>query len=191
MPAEVHADERAFASTLSPRRRTEWAGGRLAFWRAAAELGVPRAALGTGAGGEPAIPQGLAGSISHKSALAVALVARANGATLGVDLEALSPPRPAIEDIALRSDERDALRGLAEVERWPRLVLAFAVKEALYKALYPRLRRYVRYDEAAVVFEDGAPRIILHLDGGVRFATEARVEPVDGYALACVRVAAA
>lgn len=184
----LHADEQVLAAAIPPRRRAEWIGGRLAFWRAAAELGVPRGALGTGPRGEPMLPEGLAGSISHKSALAVALVAHANGASVGVDLETLSPPRPAIEDIALRSDERDALRAIPEAERWPRLVLAFAVKEALYKALHPRLQRFVRYDEAAVVFEGGVPGIVLHLDGGTRVVTEVRVEPIDGYALSCVRV---
>ena len=188
IPEALHADERAHAATLSPRRRPEWIGGRLAFARAASERGWPRVALGTGPRGEPALPEGLAGSISHKNALAVALVARADGATLGVDLEALAPARPSIEEIALRAEEREALHRLPDAERWHALVLAFAVKEALYKALHPRLRRYVRYDEAAVRLPAEGPEIRLFLDGGVRFRTEVHLEPLDGFALACVRV---
>lgn len=191
IPEELHADERAHAATLSPRRRPEWIGGRLAFARATSELGWPRVALGTGHRGEPTVPDGLAGSISHKDALAVALVARADGATLGVDLEALAPARPSIEEIALRPEEREALHRLPDAQRWHALVLAFAVKEALYKALHPRLRRYVRYDEAAVLLATGTPEIRLHLDGGPLFRTETRLEPVEGFVLACVRVTAA
>ncbi len=73
--------------------------------------------------------------------------------------------------------------------RWARLVVAFAAKEALYKALHPRVQRYVRYDEASVLFTaGGVPEIRLHLDGGARFATEVHLEPIEGYVLACVRV---
>lgn len=192
VPGELHDDEKTHAATLSRRKRIEWVGGRLAFWRAAAELGWPRGALRNGPGGELLLPDGLTGSISHKTSLAVALVARTNadGATLGVDLETAAPARPAIAEIALRLEERDALHAIPEGERWPRLVLAFAVKEALYKALHPHLRRYVRYDEASVVFSpDGAPAIRLHLDGGARVDTELRVEePPPGHVLTSVRV---
>ncbi len=191
IPEELHDEERALAESMSGRRRTEWVGGRLAFWRAAAESGWPRGALRIGSRGEPMLPDGLAGSISHKSSLAVALVARSDvdGGTLGVDLETMSPARPSIEEIALRPEERETLRQLPAPMRWARLVVAFAVKEALYKALHPRVQRYVRYDEASVLFTaSGAPEIRLHLDGGARFATAVHLEPVEGYVLACVRV---
>lgn len=191
IPAELHDEERALATAMSGRRRTEWVGGRLAFWRAAEESGWPLGALRIGARGEPMLPAGLAGSISHKSSLAVALVAPsgAEGATLGVDLETVTPERPSIEEIALRPEERETLRQQPEPLRWARLVVAFTVKEALYKALHPRVQRYVRYDEAAILFtENGAPGIRLHLDGGARFATEVHLEPIEGYVLACVRV---
>ena len=192
VPSGLHAEEQTHAAALSSRKRAEWIAGRLAFWRAAAELGVPRAALLNGERGEPLIPDGLAGSISHKPALAIALVARTDsaGASLGVDLEEQAPPRPSIEDIALRPEERNALRELPEPARWPRLVLAFAAKEALYKALHPHLKRYVRYDEASILFSpDGVPSIRLHLDSSAAFDTELRIETAPaGHVLAAVRV---
>ena len=191
IPEGLHDEERALAAAMFGRRRTEWVGGRLAFWKAAEESGWPRGALRIGARGEPMLPEGLAGSISHKSSLAVALVARSNadGATLGVDLETMAPERPSIEEIALRPEEREALRLHPAPMRWARIVVAFAVKEALYKALHPRVHRYVRYDEASVLFTaGGAPEIRLHLDGGARFATAVHLEPVESYVLACVRV---
>lgn len=172
-------------------RETARAGGRVAFWRAARALGFHPGGSGdfpSGPRGEPILPAGLAGSISHKETLAVALVARAEAGSLGVDLEALAPERPAIEDIALRKEEREALAARPEAEQWRALVTAFALKEALYKALHPHLQRYVRYDEAAVVFTP-APRIELHLDGGAAFVVESDVdENVEGHVLALVRV---
>lgn len=194
IPAGLHADERAHAETLVAHKRAEWIGGRLAFWRAASQLGFPRGVLRNGPGGELLLPEGLTGSISHKSSLAVALVARTDesGSTVGVDLETTAPPRPAIAEIALRLEERDALHAIPEGERWPRLLLAFAAKEALYKALHPRLKRYVRYDEASVVFSPhGEPAIRLHLDlvGGAHVDTELRVEePPADHMLVSVRV---
>lgn len=192
IPGELHDDEKAHAETLVAHKRVAWIGGRLAFWRAASELGWPRGALRNGPGGELLLPDGLTGSISHKTSLAVALVARADatGATLGVDLETAEPARPAIAEIALRIEERDALHAIPETGRWPRLVLAFSAKEALYKALHPHLKRYVRYDEASVVFSaDGVPALRLHLDGGAHVETELRVEePPPGHVLTSVRV---
>jgi 4'-phosphopantetheinyl transferase EntD len=187
VPGELHESEHAHAATLSGHKRTAWIGGRLAFWRAAAELGIARGALRNGERGEPDLPEGLTGSISHKSTLAVALVSRAGGgSTVGLDLEETAPARPSIEDLALRAEERAALHALPEPERWPRLLLAFALKEALYKALHPHVKRYVRYDEAAILFP---PSIELHLDGGERFDTELRIDDAPaGHVLACVRV---
>lgn len=192
LPAGLHADERAHAARLFSHKRAEWVGGRLAFWRAATELGWPRGALLNGERGEPLLPDGLAGSISHKSALAVALVSRADaaGTSVGIDLEESAPARPAIADIAMRPEERDALHALPESERWPRLLLTFAAKEALYKALHPHLKRHVRYDEASVVFlPGGVPEIRLHLDGAAHFETKLRVEePPAHHMLVSVRV---
>ena len=183
-----HPEERAYAAGLNARRQREWVAGRMAFWAAAAELGQPRGSLLRGSRGEPLHPPGLTGSISHKKELAVALVARANGGSVGVDLEALAPARPVIERIALRADERATLSRLPESARWASLVVSFSVKEALYKALHPRLRRHVRYEEAAVTTLP-APRIALHLDEGPHhFATEVHLEPLDGHVLSCVRV---
>lgn len=188
IPDDLHAEERAEAAALAGRRRTEWIGGRLAFWRAAAELGVPRGSLRTGTRGEPVLPAVIAGSISHKESLAVALVARGDAGSVGVDLEPMAPARPAIEDVALREDERAALRATPEEDRWERLLVAFTLKEALYKALHPHLGRYVRYDEAAVVFgTSGVPEIRLHLDGGAAFGTDLLIERLPDHLIACVR----
>ena len=116
-------------------------------------VGAPAGPLGAGAGGEPTGIKGWSISISHKPDLAIALVGRAQDGALGVDLESATRPRPAIASHVLGPLEKVRHLGLPEERRWPELIAAFALKEATYKAVYPRVRRYVAFDEAAVHFE--------------------------------------
>lgn len=134
--AEPIGDERAHADALSPVRRREFAAGRAAL----------RAALGFDAAilpddrGAPVLPAGYVGSISHKGELAAGLVARDDGARIGVDLEVAAPSRQAIERRILTPREQAAISGR-------QITLAFAIKEAIYKAIDPFVRRYVGFTE--------------------------------------------
>jgi enterobactin synthetase component D len=100
--------------------------------------------------GAPVLPAGWVGSISHKAtaqgALAAALVAPAGAGCIGVDLERAGPPR---QDIARRVLTPRELAQLADLGpgRGPGVTLRFAIKEAIYKAIDPYLRRYVGFTE--------------------------------------------
>jgi enterobactin synthetase component D len=154
-PPELHAREAEFARALSPFRRASWVGGRVALRAALAAIGVEAAGpiLAT-ARGAPALPAGAVGSVSHKSDLAVALVARASGtppaATLGIDVEAVRSFRHDIAGHVLTPDERAALPpdGPARDREVLRL---FSAKEAIYKALDPWVQRFVSFHEATIV----------------------------------------
>ena len=51
--------------------------------------------------------------------------------------------------------------------RWNGVLLRFAMKEAIYKALAPRHRRYIAFEEAEVSeFKDGRAKIQLFLSQG-------------------------
>ncbi len=117
--------------------------GRAALREALAmpDLEVPRDDRGA-----PVMPAGWLGSISHKRTRAVALVARddGSGARIGVDLERAAEPRTAIEHRVLRPAELAALRDRREV------TLYFAIKEAIYKAIDPFVRRYVGFTEVEI-----------------------------------------
>lgn len=145
--------EREAAARLSATRQPTWVGGRLALRHALQTAGAGAAAtaallsLPTGA---PSLPPGWAGSISHKSDLAVALAARADAGSLGIDCEYWRPRNLAIAARVLRPEERAALARLPDALRWQALMLAFSAKEALYKALHPHLRRFVGFQEAAI-----------------------------------------
>lgn len=170
-------EERAHLAGLGPRRRRTFWGGRRALRRALLELGADTdragAAIAADDRGAPLAPDGFCGSISHKDDVAVALAAPEEpGVRIGVDVEVPSPARLRIERLVLTDAERAALDREAREggplslegapERWPMLVLRFSLKEALYKALDPFVRRWVGFKEVeAWPLPDGGATLTL------------------------------
>jgi len=189
----LHPLERELALSLAPRRRCEWIGGRLALRGAAAELGIELAPVLRGPRGEPLLPSGWSGSISHKRRLAVAVLAPGSDGTLGIDLEELLPERMAIRQKILRPEEEEQVQGLPEARRWDAVLARFAVKEAVYKALHPHVNRFVGFHEATVDGEvEGEPRVRLHLrEEEGAFRVEAMAQKRDGLLIAQVRLSRA
>lgn len=147
-------EERALLADLPAARARTFAGGRLALRAALAEAGLScNAPILRGAAGEPLLPPHLWGSVSHKDQVAVALVAPAVTGCLGglgVDVEVLTPGHVDISRRILRPEERAALAGCEAEERQRQARLAFSVKEALYKAGFPLVRRFFGFHEAAL-----------------------------------------
>jgi 4'-phosphopantetheinyl transferase EntD len=185
-------EEAAHARGLARPRRATFVGGRVALRAALAELGLDAEAAGPVGPilptprGAPALPGGVAGSIAHKPALAVALAARAaDGVTLGVDLEVDLPPRFDIAPRVLTEAERARVDALPTPARARAVLRAFAAKEAVYKAIDPWLGRYVGFrelevDERVARF---APRA-----GEPRFDIELDEQPLAGHVLVTARV---
>jgi phosphopantetheine--protein transferase-like protein len=155
--ARLAVAERAHAETLPPGRAVTWVGGRLALRAALHALGADAAArtapdtdvapILSDDRGAPVLPAGVVGSISHKDGLAVALASVEDGWRVGVDVELLRPSRHDIAPRVLDADERAALVGLDEAARRAEVLVRFALKEAVYKALDPSLRRYIGFHE--------------------------------------------
>ncbi len=140
-----YGDELTIAASLAPPRRREFIAGRTALRTA---LGIARAEGGAESidapivpddRGAPMLPAGWVGSISHKGSRAAALVAPAGQGYIGVDLEAAAPSRMPIERRILTPREQ----GVTGKE----VTLRFAIKEAIYKAIDPIVRRYVAFTE--------------------------------------------
>jgi 4'-phosphopantetheinyl transferase EntD len=148
-------EELLLAARFTGPRRAQFLAGR----RAARTL--TQAVWGVEESGVPLPPPGWTGSISHTAALAVAAAEPADGHTLGIDLEEIAPERPAIAEIVLRDDEAPP--------NWLELLRVFCLKEALYKALYPHLRRTVDFKEVAARQTPDAAIFQLHLDCGSAF----------------------
>ncbi|MBI2393044.1 MAG: 4'-phosphopantetheinyl transferase superfamily protein [Deltaproteobacteria bacterium] len=149
---ELHEEEIGRAQEYRGARRTSFVAGRVALAEALAMLGAPRVAIGTDDRGAPTPPLGFVGSISHKGALGVALAAVDQGARVGVDVERLGRLRDGVAELVLVPKELDRLPPRAEAdERTAAVLTAFSVKEAIYKAIDPFVRRYVGYHEAHIV----------------------------------------
>ena len=181
--AGLPAAEQRRGLELAPARRGEYIAGRTALHlalgttaRATADLAG--AAILSDERGAPVLPPGWVGSVSHKGAFAAALVAPAGRGHIGVDLERARPSRQDIARRVLTPREQAALpdRGLA-------VTLRFAIKEAIYKALDPYVRRYVGFTEVELDIAGDAVTVTTELP----FAIEATWREHAGHWLATAR----
>lgn len=175
-------DEVAIAAALTEVRRREFVAGRAAL----------RSLLGQAVAivrddrGAPRLPAGWVGSISHKETRAAALLAPAGGGFVGIDLEIAAPPRHAIEQRILTPRER------AQIAHGREITLRFALKEAIYKAVDPIVRRYVGFTEVELdVGADGSCRV--HVVDAARLPVEIEAwwQEREGFWLATARAAPA
>ena len=194
LPPEIlrrlHPAERESAEQMRGYRQTQWVGGRLAAKAAVNALGADMGALLTDPFGAPRGPKSLTISISHKRSLALALVARKSHGIVGMDFEEIGQERQQIASKVLRPEEMAVIESLPEHRRWTAILLRFSMKEALYKAIAPRLQRYVAFEEAHVDIElDGETRIRLELEKGQPPAhIEGRYEWIPEGLVSTVRV---
>ena len=170
-PAEQHR-----AGELSPPRRRDYIAGRTALHLA---LASPAAILSDDRGA-PILPPGWVGSVSHKGAFAAALVAPAGHGHVGVDLERAAAPR---QDIAPRILTPRELAALPD--RGRAVTLRFAIKEAIYKAIDPYVRRYVGFTEVELELAGEAVTVTTALP----FAIEATWREHGSHWLATARAA--
>ena len=186
----LHAEDAAQARALHGFRQTEFVGGRLAMGVVFHELGLRPTSIPLDTHGAPVLPTGLVGSITHKRDLAIAIVARTPGESaaptpplgIGIDLEDHDHAREGIAERVLRPEELAFVADLPGHRRWVDIATRFALKEAVYKALHPFVRRYVGFDEASVrTSPDGTDDITLHLTGGEGpFLLDARHTWIEG-----------
>ena len=146
---------------MTPVRRRELIAGRSALHAALAELAPDASAhpILVDDRGAPVLPGGWVGSVSHKGMRAAALLAPAGDARVGVDLEGTGPPRGDIARRILTAREQAML-----VDRGPSVTLRFSIKEAIYKAVDPFVRRYVGFTEVELdVLDDGRAHVTSEL----------------------------
>jgi enterobactin synthetase component D len=186
-------EEQAHARALSPARRATWVGGRVALRTALADLGVVAGPLFSTPRGAPALPAGVAGSVSHKKAIAVALAARLGDetTTLGIDVEIDRATRFDIARRVLTDDELRDVDALAPDARAHAVLVAFSAKEAIYKALDPWVRRFVSFQEVALSGLAGAEAMqvtsLLPADEG-SFEIAVDAAPHEGLVIMAARV---
>jgi len=176
--ASLAPAEQDRARAMAPVRRGSYVAGRTALHLALAT----DAPILSDDRGAPILPAGWVGSISHKATCAAALVAPAGCGHIGVDLEDAAPSRQDIARRVLTPREQDALP-----DRGRAVTLRFSIKEAIYKAIDPYVRRYVGFTEVELDFDGDAVTVTTALP----FAIEATWREYAGYWLATARVSPA
>lgn len=135
------------------KRRVEFLAGRLCAREAARRLERPLHVVRRGPNGEPIWPAGLVGSISHSNRIACAAVTHASiHRAIGIDIEPICSAEDAeqLGPLIFASGERGALGSWAEGEE-DLFTLSFSLKEAIYKSIYPMVRRFVDYHEIRLI----------------------------------------
>ena len=150
-PEALLADERVFATGVSPLRSQQFTAGRLCARWGLRALGATDRPLVVGAGGQPSWPAGYCGSISHTKGLVVAVVARTEALDhrrIGVDAECLGRVREELYRHVFTETEIAVLAATGRPERLASTV--FSAKEALYKAQYPLTAAWVGFKDVSV-----------------------------------------
>ena len=142
--------EQRRARELPDVRRREFIAGRSALHLA---LSSPAPILSDDRGA-PLLPAGWVGSVSHKGAHAAALIAPAGNGRVGLDLELAAAPRRDISRRILTPREQAQLPDLGRA-----VTLRFSIKEAIYKAIDPYVRRYVGFTEVELDFTGDAVQV--------------------------------
>lgn len=165
--AELLGEEKCLVEAWAPTRQREFASGRQCARRALATLGLNHAELLPDADGIPQWPKGVIGSISHSRGVAMAVVAQSSDITLlGLDLEKTNRLSTAAMKRVVHSFE-EAFVGCDQL----RASILFSLKEAFYKAQFPKWRTEGNFRDLALELDlDKGLASVLEIDE--RFAPE-------------------
>ncbi|TPG90032.1 hypothetical protein EAH72_30885 [Pseudomonas caspiana] len=139
--------EQRHAVYMNQQRLREFTAGRNCARAALTRLGLPAAAIGMGAQGEPRFPAGVIGSITHTgNYCAAALTLKQGIRTIGIDAQTNMPLDQQLYRRVLGREPRktSAHDGFCEG------TLTFSLKEAFYKAIFPVCQRKVHSKELVV-----------------------------------------
>lgn len=144
-----------------PKRRSEFLAGRLVAALALRQAGQPET-VGR-AGRAPVWPAGVVGSITHSKDRAIAAVSTRYGG-VGLDCETLVSADRAMQLAAAIFSETEARLRPDALPFGTFFTLVFSAKEALYKALSPRLSRVPAFHEAVLTaLQPGG--MVVEMDG--------------------------
>ncbi|WP_444916648.1 4'-phosphopantetheinyl transferase family protein [Microbulbifer sp. JMSA003] len=156
-----------------PSRRAEFLAGRACAHFALSKLGMPVKEIPVGKNRCPVWPNGVQASITHASNRAIC-AASTTSKGLGIDYETIISDKTAEEikhNIVSNSEVRLLTESGFPLEQW--LIIAFSVKESLFKALYPKVGKYFDFLDAEItalspqqqklelrILQDLSPRVL-------------------------------
>jgi enterobactin synthetase component D len=139
-------------------RKRDFLTGRLCAHKALQNLSLHdlrQSELPIGPHGEPQWEPGVVGSISHTLDTACAAVGSSRSFVgIGVDLQSyllFEQIKFAKQTVANKSEQHRDLLSLSEVSYF---TLLFSAKESVYKAFFPRERRFMDFADVEITFED-------------------------------------
>ena len=150
LPAELAATD-----GMAKKRLHEFARGRHCAHRAMEKLGHSATAIAKGKQREPVWPDVLVGSITHTTGAAAAAAGYSDAYNgIGLDVEQLGSVETGAAKLIVRPDE-----AAADGDSAKRL---FGMKEAIYKAIYPTVRRFVDFQEMRVEIDAHEQTFLAH-----------------------------
>ncbi|MBP6750427.1 MAG: 4'-phosphopantetheinyl transferase superfamily protein [Xanthomonadaceae bacterium] len=163
-PAHLYPEELRHIERAVEKRRREFAAGRLLAREALASAGIADdlrlRALLPEPDRSPRWPEGVVGSITHCASLCAVAVAHAQDcAGLGLDVEPAQPLKSELLPQIVRPEEFERFDALPDAVRALGGIAAFAMKEALYKAIYPIRRRFLEFHDVEILRVGGASDI--------------------------------
>ena len=141
-----------------PRRRREFAAGRLCARASLLALGLGETPLLVGEDQFPRWPRSAIGSITHSHDFCGVVVARRTHVeAIGIDAELDERLEPSLlSDICTR-DELRWLEDLPDPRQRRMATVIFSAKEAFYKCQYGRTRTWLGFHDVNVRLEDDHP----------------------------------
>lgn len=173
MPADLAplypAEAAAMARAVDKRRR-EFTAGRVLVRRAMQQLGLPQAPLLNGEDRAPRWPDDVVGSITHTAGIcAVAVAARGEVLSIGIDAEQDEPLKPELWDTICTPRDLAWLAG-QDTERRGELAKAiFSAKECAYKAQYLLTQQYLGFHAMSVELSENTWRATFETNAGMSF----------------------
>jgi 4'-phosphopantetheinyl transferase EntD len=143
------AIEDAVCAGFSPSRRTEFLGGRSCARAALSKLGKPKASIRASDEGIPQWPLGTLGSITHTKRLCGAVVAKTSDfQCLGLDFEQAGRLSEGAAKHVVHPLEADFAESHPDAPTF-----LFSLKEAFYKAQYPKWHKKVNFQDIALAVD--------------------------------------
>ncbi|MGQ7242081.1 4'-phosphopantetheinyl transferase family protein [Salinicola sp. V024] len=156
-PATWHVSLPSRLETAAAKRRAEFVCGRLAARHALGALTGSRSTPAQDVERLPDWPAGTVGSITHSRGLAAAVVARRpDFEGVGLDAEVMMSAERArrLAPQILVGSEQEWFERLAVESQGEFVTLVFSLKESLFKALYPLVRRRFYFPDARLIAWD-------------------------------------
>jgi 4'-phosphopantetheinyl transferase EntD len=149
--ASLAESEQSCVTHAVQSRRAEFSTGRVLAADGLRELGVGAFPLERGSHNEPLWPPGIVGSISHSSGVCVVAMARTQDMKfIGIDVESSTADVTKISELILTASEYRYDAKFESVTLADRTRITFCAKEAIFKAVYPLVARFVDFREVAL-----------------------------------------